>query len=72
MIYLLDTNVVSQFGKRRPNRNLLRWMSERTEAELCISVLTLRELWYGAERARRLNHPEAGPIGAQVQALAQA
>ena len=72
MTYLLDTNVVSQFGKRTPDIHLLRWLAERAEAELRISVLTLRELWYGAEKARRRGHVEAESLEAQTRALSSA
>lgn len=72
MIYLLDTNVVSQPGKRSPNDNLLRWLSAQNEDELRVSVLTLRELWYGVERASMRRQEHAQLIEKQTRALCAA
>lgn len=47
MKYLLDTNVVSEFQRPRPDANVLDWMAQQNEDELCISVITLAEIRRG-------------------------
>lgn len=50
MNFLLDTNVVSEWVKPRPNRGLIRWMESADEDRLFLSVVTLAELRYGVEK----------------------
>ena len=47
--YLLDTNVVSEWVKPRPNANVMRWLAEADEDQVCLSVLTLAEIQKGVE-----------------------
>jgi toxin FitB len=53
MTYLLDTNVVSEIHKRRPDRAVLDWLSGTAPHERHMSVLTLGEIRRWAERRRR-------------------
>src|SRR5207302_1511377 len=46
MRFLLDTNIVSEAWKPRPNPAVEQWMSENGE-ESALSVITLAELEYG-------------------------
>jgi toxin FitB len=48
--FLLDTNVVSEWVKPRPDRGVVSWLAETDEDRVFISVVTLAELRYGAER----------------------
>jgi|SRR5579872_393229 len=50
MSLLLDTNVVSEGMKPRPNAGLLAWMNTVDEDRVYISVVTITELRYGIER----------------------
>lgn len=50
MSFLLDTNVVSEWTKPRPNPGLIGWMESIDEDRVFISVITLAELSYGVER----------------------
>jgi predicted nucleic acid-binding protein len=50
MSFLLDTTVVSEWVKLRPNSGVVRWLAEADEDRLFISVVTLAELRYGIER----------------------
>lgn len=50
MNYLLDTNVVSEFPKPRPNEGVLAWLDEINEDSVFLSVVTIAELRYGIER----------------------
>ena len=50
MNFLLDTNVLSEPMKARPNAGLLAWLAEADEDSVFISVVTITELRYGIER----------------------
>jgi toxin FitB len=47
--FLLDTNVVSEWVKPRPNIGIVAWLAEADEDRVFISVVTLAELRYGIE-----------------------
>jgi toxin FitB len=62
MNFLLDTNVVSEWVRRRPNPGVVSWLAEADEDHVFISVITLAELRYGIERmaaGRRRNRLDA-------------
>jgi predicted nucleic acid-binding protein len=48
--FLLDTTVVSEWVKSRPNRGVVAWLAQADEDRVFISVVTLAELRYGIER----------------------
>ena len=50
MSFLLDTNVLSEPMKERPNSGVLTWLSQANEDEVFVSVVTITELRYGVER----------------------
>ncbi len=50
MSFLLDTNVVSEWIKPRPNSGVMSWLAEVDEGQTCLSVVTITELRYGIER----------------------
>jgi toxin FitB len=50
MSFLLDTNVLSEPIKERPNSGVLEWLSQANEDEVFVSVVTITELRYGVER----------------------
>ena len=47
MKWLLDTNVISEPGKRRPNAKAMAWLESVDETECALSVLTLGEIEKG-------------------------
>lgn len=49
MSFLLDTNVVSEWTKPRPNAGVLTWLTEADEDQVLLSVVTLAELRHGIE-----------------------
>jgi len=49
--YMLDTNICIQVIKDRPEK--LRQRFNRFAEQMCISSITLAELFYGAERSKR-------------------
>src|SRR5262245_28285130 len=50
MTFLLDTNVVSEWVKPRPNPGVVTWLANVDEDRVFLSVVTLTELRYGIER----------------------
>ena len=48
--WLLDTNVVSELRKPRPDRNVLAFVKAQPLERLFISVVTLAEIRFGIER----------------------
>jgi len=48
--FLLDTNVVSEWTKPRPDTGVVTWLAEADEDRVFISVVTLAELRHGIER----------------------
>jgi predicted nucleic acid-binding protein len=45
--YLLDTNVVSEWARPRPEPSVVRWLADVDEDQVFISVVTLAELENG-------------------------
>jgi predicted nucleic acid-binding protein len=65
--YLLDTNVISDALKPRPNPAITTWVGNQASTDLFISTFTVAELWRGIlERApgRRRHQLETWFIGA--------
>lgn len=50
MNYLLDTNVVSEWTRPRPDAGVVTWLAEADEDRVFLSVITLAELRHGVER----------------------
>jgi predicted nucleic acid-binding protein len=48
--YLLDTNVVSEWTRPRPDEGVVAWLAAADEDRIFLSVITLAELRHGVER----------------------
>jgi len=48
--FLLDTNVISELIKAKPDPRVVRWIEQTDESILFLSVLTLGEIRRGIER----------------------
>ena len=48
-MYVLDTNVVSEFLREQPNVNVQRWIDRQRRNTLYVSVVTELELRFGTE-----------------------
>ena len=48
--YLLDTNIVSELIKARPDERVVEWIRAADEADLHLSVLTFAEIRFGIEK----------------------
>lgn len=47
MLYIADTNVISELVKKEPSPNVLGWC-ENHEGELALTVVTIEEMHFGA------------------------
>ncbi|MEN9670592.1 MAG: hypothetical protein RL018_869 [Pseudomonadota bacterium] len=61
-MYLLDTNVVSEFRRPRPHGAVLAWLSAVDDADLSISAVTLGEIQAGIELTREQDADKAASI----------
>ncbi len=52
MRWLLDTNVVSEIGKRRADARVVDWLGRQPARDMTVSVVTVAELRAGASAAR--------------------
>lgn len=52
MKYLLDTNIISETIRSRPDKNVHQWLKEISAKNLFISVLTLGEIRRGIEKLK--------------------
>lgn len=50
MNFLLDTNVVSEWVRPRPDAGVIDWLENADEDRIFISVITLAELRHGVEQ----------------------
>jgi predicted nucleic acid-binding protein len=48
--YLIDTCVISELAKKKPNQRISAWISGVEESKLFLSVLTIGELLKGIEK----------------------
>jgi toxin FitB len=71
-MYLLDTNVVSEFRKPKPHGAVIAWIGTVPDDQLFVSALTLGELQAGAERTRRQDQKKAEAIDAWIDQLSEA
>jgi predicted nucleic acid-binding protein len=60
--YLLDTNVISELTKRRPNEAVIAWFGRVAGADLHLSVITLGEIRKGIELRRQRDPAGAEPL----------
>jgi len=67
--YLLDTNVLSETRKKKPDEGVTAFLAETNPSAIYISVLTLGELRKGVEQKRRSDASAAQGLGAWVDGL---
>jgi predicted nucleic acid-binding protein len=58
VIFILDTNVLSTFRKKKPHPAVVRWVARAGWDEIATTVVTVTEIQRGIERARA-QHPGA-------------
>lgn len=70
--YLLDTNVVSELRKPRPQGGVVAWLESMDDAQLYLSAVTLGELQAGIELTREQDPQKAQEIEAWLELVAGA
>jgi toxin FitB len=68
-VYLLDTNVISETRKSRPDAGVVAFLSAAGSNELFLSVLTLGELRKGVALKRRVDESAATELGVWVEGI---
>lgn len=69
--YLLDTNVVSELRRPRPDAGVQRWLEAARGDDLFLSVLTLGEIRLGIVRLERRDPARAEALEAWLAGLEQ-
>ena len=70
MSFLLDTNVVSELRKTRPDARVVDWYARHRSAEVYLSALVVGEVRQGVERLRRRDNDRGdSPDDGRVAAL---
>jgi len=71
-MYLLDTNIVSELRKPRPQAAVISWLESVDDSDLHISVVTLGEIQAGIEITRQQDALKAAEIEAWADQVAAA
>ena len=69
-MYLLDTNVVSELRKPRPDQAVLNWLKSVPDADLFLPAVVLGELQRGVEQLRARDPERAALVEQWVDQLA--
>jgi predicted nucleic acid-binding protein len=69
MKFLLDTNVFREIGKARPDANVAAWLAGVDDADLAVSVITIREVTKEVARLRVRKPEAARQIETRVTAI---
>jgi hypothetical protein len=70
VMYLLDTNIISELRRPRPHAGLVAWLSSIAPEQVFISAVTLGELQAGVENARRQDTGRAEIIESWIDDVA--
>ena len=68
-MYLLDTNVVSELRRPRPDPSVLRWLARVPSDHLFLSAVTVGEIQAGIENVRERYPDKAGVLEAWLDAV---
>jgi predicted nucleic acid-binding protein len=71
-MYLLDTNIVSELRKPRPQAAVTSWLESVDDSDLHISVVTLGEIQAGIEITREQDAAKASEIESWADQVAAA
>ncbi len=63
-MFLLDTNVLSETGKKKPHGALLAWLASVPPEHLFVSAMTIAEIQAGVELTRERDATKATEIEA--------
>ena len=69
-MFVLDTNVISELRRRRPNLNVTDWLSGVSTEQLFLAAVTFGELQAGVEMTRRQDPQKALAIEGWIDDVA--
>ena len=69
MSFLLDTNVISELAKTKPNFKVIAWLGSVPSTDLFLSVITLGEIRKGIENKRAASPGDATRLEAWLTTL---
>lgn len=69
MAFLLDTNVISEIHKPRPNPRVVAWLASVPRNSVYLSVMVMGEIRAGIGRVARRDRPRAMAIAAWAEEL---
>ena len=69
MRYLLDTSVLRELGRTDPHQHVDAWKATVDDADLFLSVLTVREVVKGVEKLRIKKSDVAADLEAKVNTI---
>lgn len=68
-MYLLDTNVISEFRKSKPHGAVLGWLDSVDDTDLFVSAVTIGEIQAGIEKTREQDTEKALAIERWLQQI---
>jgi predicted nucleic acid-binding protein len=71
VMYLLDTNVISELRRPRPSRAVLAWLSSVAPDQVFLSAVTIGELQAGVENAKQQDAARAAAIEGWVDEIVE-
>ena len=71
VMYLLDTNIISELRRPRPHASVVSWLSGIAADQVFISAVTLGELQAGVENVRRQDPGRAEIIESWIDSVAE-
>ena len=69
MIFLLDTNVISELRKRKPHGAVLQWFASHADTDFALPSIALYEIQAGAEITRLQDPAKALEIERWLEVL---
>ncbi len=69
-MYLLDTNIVSELRKPRPNPKVVAWLQDVEDSDLHLSAVTVGEIQAGIEMTRTQDPVKAEELEAWADQVA--
>ncbi len=70
LVYLLDTNVVSELRRAKPHGAVLEWIETVADTDLHLSAVTIGEIQAGIEITRERDDAKVREIEAWLEAVA--
>lgn len=69
-MFLLDTNIVSELRRPRPDPHVVTWLKDVADTDLCLSAVTVGEIQAGIELTRAQDPAKAVELQVWVDQLA--